>query len=120
MDKRELTKLFLEQIGADVSDASIRSFMSVWWFTPRSPIGLRLSTDGNRFLSEVLKLDKYSFTIKEDTVKSLRLFLQMNKYLSSPYYLKGNNTIIFYGEQDAIMMGLMGGDIAQYLTNFSR
>lgn len=120
MNKRELTKLFLEQVGTDSSEEAISEFLPLWWVTPFSPIGLRLSTEGNNFLKKILKLQHYSYKIKEDTVKTLKLYLLMSKYLSSPYYLQGQNTIVIYGEQDAIMLSMLNGDIAQYLENFTR
>lgn len=120
--KLELTKIFLKQLGLDNSadDFTIKSRMKDWWVSPYSPIGFRLTLEGNSFLKDVLQLAHYEFKIKEDNVKSLKQFLQMNKYLTAPYYLKGQNTIIFYGETDATMIGLYGGDLAQYLENFTR
>ena len=50
---------------------------------------------------------------------NLKIMLQMNKYLTSPFYVY-NNTIVCYGETDAVMMGLYQGDLQQYLTNFER
>jgi hypothetical protein len=121
MTKLELTKLFLKDAGiVDPTDAIIRDYLLKWWATPLSPIGLRLSTEGNKFLKQELKLAHYSYEIKEDTTKTLKLYLQLNKRIGSPYYLQGNNTIILYGETDASMIALMGGDIATYMDNFSR
>ena len=120
--KLELTRLFLEQSGlvGSPDDFVVKAYLKDWWTTPHSPIGFRLTPEGNRFLKDVLQLQHYQFKIKENNVKSLKLFLQMNKYLTAPYYLKGQNTIIFYGETDATMIGLYGGDLAQYLENFTR
>jgi len=118
--KKELTELFLKEANFPVTPETIKTYMHVWWMTPYSPIGLRLTSDGNKFLSSTLKLTKYTYTIKEDNVKSLRLYLRMNKHLTSPYYLQGADTIILYGETDACMMGMYGGDIATYLNNFTR
>ena len=118
--KSSLTKLFLTEAGLGTSEAIVKTYLKLWWVSPYSPIGFRLSNDGNKFLSQTLKLQKYSYTIKEDNIKSLKLYLRMNKYIAAPYYLQGNNTIIFYGETDAVMMGMYGGDIAQYLENFTR
>lgn len=120
--KLGLTRLFLEQSGLAGSpdDFVVKAYMKDWWTTPYSPIGFRLTPEGNRFLSDVLQLQHYQFKIKENNTKSLKLFLQMNKYIISPYYLKGQSTIIFYGETDATMMGLYAGDLATYLENFTR
>lgn len=118
--KASLTKLFLDEAGMDTSENTVKEYLKLWWISPFSPIGFRLSIAGNKFLSQELKLKKYSFAIKEDTTKSLKLYLRMNKFLSAPYYLQGNNTIIFYGEKDAIQAALMGGDIAQWMENYTR
>jgi len=119
--KKELTTLFLNQSGqTDVTNFVLKHYMKEWWVAPYSPIGLRLSTAGNTFLKKVLKLTSYTFTIPEDTTKSLKLFLQMNKNLTAPYYLSGQNTIITYGESDAVMLSLYCGDIGSYMNNFTR
>jgi hypothetical protein len=120
MNKKQFTKLFLEQAGLDASEDSIKEHLVQWWMFPFSPVGLRLTREGSTFLYSDLKLQNYKYKIKPDTVKSLKLYLRMNKFLSSPFYLQANDTIIFYGESDAIMMGMMSGDIAQYLENFTR
>jgi len=122
LSKLDLTKLFLEKSGLVISpsDLIVKTYLKDWWATPFSPIGLRLSTEGNRFLKDVLRLECYSFKIKESNTKSLKLFLQMNRRLSSPYYLQGNRTIVLYGEQDSIMLALLDGDLEQYFNNFSR
>ena len=119
MDKKTLTKLFLEQTGNDTSEQSVKEHLLLWWVAPFSPIGLRLTHDGAVFLDKVVKLEKYRFKIKEDCPRNLKIMLQMNKYLQAPFYFN-NNTITCYGETDAVMMGLYGGDLAQYLTNFER
>lgn len=120
--KLEMTKLFLKQSSLAISpdDFVIKAYLKAWWISPYSPIGFRLTLEGNRFLQDKLKLQHYQFKIKENNVKSLRLYLQMNKFLTSPYYLKGQHTIILYGETDATMMGLYNGDLVQYLENFTR
>lgn len=120
--KLELTRLFLEQSGivSSLDEFIVKEHLTGWWITPHSPIGFRLTLEGNRFLKDVLHLQYYQFKIKENNVKSLKLFLQMNKYISSPFYLKGQDTIVFYGETDAIMIGLYNGDLSQYFENFSR
>ena len=119
MDKKELTKLFLTEAGLDTSPTAIKEHLLIWWVAPFSPIGLRLTHDGADFLNRSVKLTKYKFQLKEDRPRNLKIMLQMNKYMSSPFYIN-NNTITVYGETDACMMGLYGGDIATYLNNFER
>ena len=65
MDKKSLTKLFLEQTGGDTSDKSIKECLVTWWVAPFSPIGLRLTPAGSKFLDKIVGLQKYKFKIKE-------------------------------------------------------
>jgi hypothetical protein len=116
--KKDLTKVFLEQSNVDATPEAIKLF-STWWFTPHSPIGLRLSSEGHKYLTTILKLSCYTIKIQENTVKSFKLFLLMSKYLNYPYYLKGNDTIVVFGEEDGIMLALMSGDITSYLNNLA-
>jgi hypothetical protein len=120
LTKRQLTELFLKEAGFSSSEVSVKEWMKIVWTTPHSPIGFRLTSKGHAFLSSTLKLQSYTYKIKPGTVKSLKLFLQMNKYLEFPFYLKGEDSITLYGEVDATMLGLMSGDIASYLENFTR
>lgn len=117
--KLELTKLFLAEAHIPVDREHIQLYMRKFWVTPYSPVGLRLTFEGHKFLSTILKLNCYSYKIV-NTPKSMRLTLRLNKYLSAPFYLSGQDTIILYGEMDSSMLGLMGGNLGQYLENFTR
>jgi hypothetical protein len=118
MDKHGYTRLFLQESGmVDPTDTEIDHFLKQWWATPFSPIGLRLSKIGDKFLAEVLKLERYTVKLKVDQQKSLKQFLQMSKYLSAPYFLPNNDTLITYGESDATILILMDGDLTTYLNN---
>jgi hypothetical protein len=118
--KRELTALFLTQAGIDTSELNIKTHMQQLWATPYSPIGYRLSSEGNHFLHDILKLKRYTYKVKVDTTRSLKLYLQLNQNIQYPYYLQGQNSIVLYGEQEAMMIALMDGDIQQYMNNFCR
>ena len=119
MDKREFTKLFLTDAGIAVTESSLNLYHKTLWASPMSPIGLRLSSEGIDFLDRTLKIQKYTCEIKKDCPRTLKIMLQMNKYLTSPFYIKGNKLVI-YGEVDASMMALMSGDLELYLKNFER
>jgi len=119
MDKRELTKLFLEKAGLDTSPEYVKTRLLEWWVAPLSPRGLHLSKAGVEFVDEVLQLEKYTYVIKKDCPRTLQTISRMNKFLSAPFYWKGQKLIV-YGETDAVMLGIMGGDLQQYLENFTR
>jgi hypothetical protein len=121
VDKKEYTKVFLEQAQYDCSETSVRAFTKIWWVSPYSPIGLRLTNDGSKFLTHVLKLESYKYQVTSDLPITFKAMLKMSKHLSAPFYLNPQTkTMIFYGEQDATMLALMGGDLLTYLDNFTR
>ena len=120
MDKKEYTKLFLTQAGFSTTEQAIKEHLRTWWYSPYSPNSLRLTSKGSKFLRFVLNLESYSYKIKKGTKLTGHLTIQMSKHLSSPFYLPDRNTIVFYGQQDAAMIAMMDGDLAQYLENFSR
>ena len=120
MDKKEYTKLFLEQAGFSTTEQAIKEHLRMWWYTPYSPNSLRLTSKGSKFLTQILRLDNYKYDLKEGTKLTGHLTIQMSKHLSAPFYLPDRNTIVFYGQTDATMLALMAGDLASYLENFSR
>lgn len=117
--KTELTELLMSEANIPLTPELVKSTMQMLWFTPYSRIGLRLSSSGHDFLSNTLKLTHYTYKIV-NTPDSLKVLLQMNKYLTSPFYIKGASTIVMYGETDASMIALMGGDLGKYLENFTK
>jgi len=123
VNKRELTKLFLNNAGLDSSTESIHHALHEWWHTPLSPVGLRLTHTGAVFLKKTLNLSHYTCTIKKDYQHTLRLILSMNKHFASPFYFYeagGSKKIECFGETDATMLIMMDGDLQQYLENFER
>ena len=120
MNKKEFTKLFLTTAGMDCSPESQRDYLKKWWASPFSHSGLRLSYAGVVFLEFVLKLKQYRVDVNADYKETLKFVLTMNKNFSSPFYYyeaAGKKTLVCFGESDASMIILMGGDLATYLTN---
>ncbi len=120
MTKLEFTKLFLIEAGLDSSNQSIKLYVRMLWYTPFSPIGFRLTREGSDFLSNVVKLTPYAFTVsKSEDSKKAKYSIWLSKYLTGPFYLSGK-TIICYGETDAMMIGLHAGDLYRYLEDSNR
>ena len=57
--------------------------------------------------------------VKTNIGKNLKIYLQLDKLITTPFYLQRRDTIVFFGERDLIMLQLMGGDLDQYLENLS-
>lgn len=114
--KKELTKIFLEAAELPSDDKSVEEHWKLWWYSPHSKHGYRLSPIGHVFLSQALQLESHEFTLRKDLPRSLRTMMDTSKYITSPFY-QYRNSIYIYGEADATMLALLDGDLQQFLTN---
>lgn len=46
-----------------------------------------------------------------------KTFVQLERFVTSPYYLLNAQTIVLFGESEAMMMALHGNNLQQYLDN---
>ena len=120
MNKNDLTVLFLEQDGLATDPATIKKHIWLWWYNPVSSSSLRLTCTGHEFLYSKLKLAHYDYKLKKDLLNTAKVYIWLDKYLTVPYYLPNRSNIVFYGEKDAMMLGLHGGDLESYLENFTK
>jgi len=56
------------------------------------------------------------YHFKIDTMTNQHL-LWLDRLIASPYYIRSRHMLELFGEDDAIMLTLHGGDLAQYLQN---
>ena len=85
-----------------------------WWYNPLNEQSLRLTRIAFNTL-EKAKVPNWKFRL--DRVYLPKTYLQMEKYFSAPYYIHGMQTIHVYGETEAMMLGLHGSNLQQYLDN---
>ncbi len=56
------------------------------------------------------------YHFKLPTINNQQL-LQLDRLITSPYFIRSRHMLELFGEEDAIMLTLHGGDLAQYLQN---
>lgn len=115
MDKRELTKKFLEELGLDTSTKSVRQYHTLWWMNPRTSKanGYRLTDQGFEMMLVNLKLTDYDVVFPTDLEWNSQLILRLDRYLESPYYINKKRITVFR-EKTAIELVLFGGDLYKY------
>jgi hypothetical protein len=91
--------------------------VNLLWRNTLNPNSLRLALPGYRMILENKQHAFYHFSLKP--LSNLQL-LQLDHLLSSPYFLSNRTKIELMGEQDSIMLGLHGNDLAQYLHNLDQ
>ena len=85
-----------------------------WWYNPLNEQSLRLTRVAFNTL-EKAKVPNWKFRL--DRVYLPKTYLQMERYFTAPYYIHGHQTIYVYGETEAMMLGLHGSNLQQYLDN---
>ena len=103
----------------DLDPEKFKHYLWSWWQNPISKTSLRLTKAGHDFLVNFLKLESHSMRIKS-IGKSAKIYMLLDRHLTTPFYIQRSDTIVFFGERDLIMVQLMGGDLEQYLENFTQ
>lgn len=85
-----------------------------WWHNPLNPNSLRLTRTAFNVL-EKSKIKNWKF--KLDRIFLARTYVQLEKHFTAPYHVFGHQTIYVYGETEAMMLGLHGNNLQQYLDN---
>ena len=86
------------------------------WFNPLSPHhSLRVTDEGKKWIMSSCDLPIYHFKLTK-TINNQQL-LQLDHLIESPYYIRSRHMLELFGEDDAIMLSLHAGNLAQYLQN---
>jgi hypothetical protein len=87
---------------------------ATWWFNPTNPNSLRLTRPVYSMLIDA-KVPTFKFKLTEKYRP--KTFVQLERYFTSPYYLLNAQTIVMFGETEAMMMALHANNLQQYLDN---
>lgn len=116
MTKEQLTEIFMRELELD--PALYKQYLWSWWQNPISKTSLRLTKSGHDCLVNFVKLESHSMKVRSNQLgRSLKIFLLLDRLITTPFYIPRKDTIVFFGERDLIMLQLMGGDLDQYLEN---
>lgn len=87
---------------------------ATWWFNPTNPNSLRLTRP---VYSMLIDANVPTFKFKLTEKYRPKTFVQLERYFTSPYYLLNAQTIVMFGETEAMMMALHANNLQQYLDN---
>lgn len=116
MNKKELTKKLMAELGLDNSkDKIVRQYHALWWMNPRNTQknGYRLTERGFEMMLVDLQLASYDVLFPEPIEWDTRLILRLDKHLDSPYFINKKSITVFK-EKTAVELVLFGGDIQKY------
>lgn len=111
-------KQFRQAIKIDVD--GLREFYNrwdnpaTWWHNPVNYDSLRLTKEAYHAITST-EFPHYKFKLTEK-VKP-KTFVQLERYFTSPYYILNAQTIVVFGDMEAMMIGLHANNLQQYLDN---
>ena len=79
---------------------------------------MRLSKMGLVWFLDLAQFASYDIAL--DRPLTPRNLLQLERLLTEPYYIKKLDTLILFGERDAIMLRLNNGDLNTYLDSLEK
>lgn len=88
-----------------------------WWFNPTNRHSLRLTRVGRRWMETHSKFQFHKIELQEQILP--KQLLQLERLLTSPYFIHNLKTIFVHSETDAIMLRLNGGNLPDYLDSLS-
>ena len=90
----------------------------VWWQNPLNQFSLRLTHTGYKWLQKNSKWKFHEIELVEKIMP--RQMLQLERLLTSPYFIRKLDLLYVHSEQDAVMLQLHGGDLNTYLDNLQQ
>ena len=85
-----------------------------WWRNPVNKNSLRLAPGAFKMLV-ASKIPNWQ--VELPTIILPRTYLQLEKYFTAPYFIKGLTNIILFSETDFMWITLHGNDLQTYLDN---
>lgn len=101
--------------AADVSNNPAKNPRALWFRNPTNHQSLRLTRPGFIWFSIKAQFTFHNIELEEG-IKSRQL-LQLERLFTAPYFIASQKELYLMSEQDAIMLTLHAGNLAQYLDN---
>jgi hypothetical protein len=115
MNRQDLTNKLVELLP-DNKKITVNEAMFSWWMNPRSTGGYRLTDEGYNTMAKILEFEHWTISAPAN----LKLILELDKKLQSPYYVKTKKKeIVLFGSRDA-MMASLHGDLKRYIELLDR
>lgn len=122
-NKIEFTKQLVDELSK-IREVTVDFAKLYWWFNLRNTGGFRLTDEGYHVLAHELKHKHYEFPVKNTVRFTPEVMLALDRKLQMPYYIKmysgmvRSYSVIFFGDQEAMLINLYG-DLIKFLDNYS-
>ena len=109
--KDTYTRVFLESVGKEANQDTIKQFKALWWwsFRGKSNGGLRLTDQGLEFI-ETANIKTYKIDFPKDFAITPQILIWLDHFIDSPFYIT-KKFIVVLKEKAAFELYLFSGDI---------
>jgi hypothetical protein len=114
MNQVEWTRHLIDQVAPGAEFPGVEN---TWWWNPINKRSLRLTHTGSMWIKKHTKFTLHRVDI-QDRIMPTQM-LQLERLLTEPYYFS-DKFILVMSDQDAVMLQLHGGNLAQYLDNLQQ
>ena len=111
--QREYQRRVLTEHGFDAN--LFDQLILHWWRNPTNHRSMRLTKIGFNFFVTQLELPVHRITLTAQILP--KQMIQLERQFKNPYYIEKLDTLAVFSEEDAIMLQLHAGNLAQYLDN---
>lgn len=108
------TKIFLKELGMDITEGNIKECLTTWWQNTRNKDsgGLRLTNEGFNALKDT-GIQIYEIPYSDDLVLTTQVIIHLDKFIDSPYYI-GKKSITVTDSKKAVELSLFSGNVRKY------
>lgn len=114
MNKISYTKIFLQELGKGIDDATIKEHLPLWWQNTRTKDngGLRLTDEGLEII-KTAGIKTYEIPYPKEMPITTQVIIFLDKFIDCPYYIT-NKAITVTNEKKAVELALFSGDLRRY------
>jgi hypothetical protein len=113
ISKSQITKQLLSVSNYQQNDSTVKDFfISIWHNTRHETRSYRLTEVGFSVFNKC-KVVSYTVEVAESVRFTNRIILQLDKFITAPYYLQKRQVIVF-DQNTAIQLILFAGDLEKY------
>lgn len=114
MQKAEITKYVMDQLGLATDERSVAKINAIWWKNSRKKAsgGFGLTTRGYTCLTDA-GIKDYKIKFEQPIYLTNQLTIWLDHFIDCPFYLTPTEIYVF-SESMAVQLVLFSGDIQQF------
>lgn len=116
--QRDYVEQILKLLDIDATPEILEQYRFLIWKNPFDVNAMQLTPAGYKLFKEKLTIKAHRFKIKPEHAKT-KTYAIISKRMAGPFYFSPAHILYVFDDRDSFMLGLMAGDLYQYLDQNS-